>query len=329
MDVIQEEMQAADDAERQILLLGWTRETLRRHPVKRSRKPPKKRVIAGREFREWCKSFQDHNASRAGIVLYNILYDCTNRRLRSDVLSAFLLAFRRIAASQPADSVIRKIVEDDPDRLLCQGTDIPNAEPCSRIMDGRDFLERNIRLRRLGLKIPARDVGGTIKELQRGGLRGITKKDMRGRLPFAWVTKTSAIDEIRAKTPVSRLADELRDQLGLHHLREDQYLVEVVYPPGTPVALRAPTFLEGNDIVFRSKRGRDSWGRAVDLRTLEDGLPEAVHLPTPFTDQYGVRDVGRLRRCTGLQFEKLARWGGCAACTGRRCACRIQARLSR
>jgi hypothetical protein len=104
--------------------------------------------------------------------------------------------------------------------------------------------------------------------------------------------------------------------LGLHHLREDQYLVEVVYPPGTPEALRAPPFLKGNDIVFRSKHGRDSWGRAVDLRTLEDGLPEAVHLPIPFTEQYGVRDAGRLRRCTGVQFGKLARWGGCAACTG-------------
>jgi hypothetical protein len=196
-------------------------------------------------------------------------------------------------------------------------------------MDGQDFLERNIRLRRIGLKIPVQDVRSAIDDLQKVGLRGISKKEMRGRLPFAWVTKTSAIDDLRKRCPAPELADTLRDKLGLHHLREDQYLVEVVYPPGTPDELRAPTFLEGNDIVFRSKRGSDSWGRAVDLKTLRDGLPEAVHVPIPFTQQYRVRDVGRLRQCPGVKFDKLASWKGCAACQGRHCACRIQARLTR
>ncbi len=115
---------------------------------------------------------------------------------------------------------------------------------------------------------------------------------------------------------------------GYTQLREDQYLVEVVYPPGTPETLRAPTFLDGNDIVFRSVRGRDSWGRTVDLRTLKTGLPEAVHPPVPFTEQFRVRDIGRLRRCTGLVFEKLADWSGCMACKKRRCACLIHTLLS-
>jgi hypothetical protein len=297
--------------------------------VARSKRRPKNGSSVGLEFKNWCKTFQKDNISRSAIVLYNIWYDCTNRRVKREVLRAFRAAFRRAAASQPADAVIRSVVSSEPDQLLCQGTDIPSPEPCSRIMVGQDFLGRNIRLGRLGLQYPVRDVPGAIKDLQQAGLRGVSKKDMRGRLPFAWVTKTSAIDGVRKSCPAPELADALRDRLGLHHLREDQYLVEVVYPPGTPESLHAPTFLEGNDIVFRSKRGPDAWGRAVNLKTLRDGLPEAVHVPIPFTQQYRVRDVGRLRQCPGFKFEKLASWKGCATCQGRHCACRIQARLTR
>jgi hypothetical protein len=297
--------------------------------VARSKKPPKKRANTSSVFREWCREFQAHNGSRARVVLQNILYDCKKGRLDKNTLKVFLTAFRESVGEQPAEALIGAIVAAKSGELLCRAKDTPRPALCSRVMVGADFLENNIQLRRLGLKIPVRDVAGAIKELQRGGLRGITKKSMRGRLPLAWVTKTDAIDTLRQQVPANRLANELRDQLGLNHLHGDQYLVEIVYPPGTPATLRAPTFLEGSDLVFRSVRGPDSWGRTVHLKTLKAGMPEAIHAPIPFTDRYSVRDVGRLSRSTGFTFDKLARWGGCAACTERRCACLIQARLAR
>jgi hypothetical protein len=296
--------------------------------VKRPKKPPAKRASAGSVFREWCREFQEHNGPRAYVVLQNILYDCAKKRLNRETLKDFLSAFKASVGAQPAESLIGAIVAAN-QALLLRGTDLPRPAQCSRVMVGRDLLEQNIQLRKLGFKTPVRDVGGAIRELQRGGLRGVTKKNMRGYLPLAWVTKTSAIDAMRHKVPALYLANELRDWLGLNHLQGDQYLVEVVYPPGSPPTLRAPTFLEGSDIVFRSTRGPDSWGRTVNLKTRKPGLPEAIHEPIPFTDQYSVRDVGRLNRSTGFTFKKLAKWKGCAACTKRRCACAIAARLSR
>ena len=296
--------------------------------MKRPRKPPSTKVRPQLAFRKWCEEFQKGNAPRSGIVLHNVLYDCSRKRLSDEVLEAFRAAFRRTVRSQPADGLIRKIVEDDPAHLLCQGCDSPAPAACSRIMNGKDLLERNIHLRQLGRSVPVLDVAAAIRNMQSAGLRGIAKNQMRGRLPLAWVTKTSAVDVLRRMVRPERLADELRDHLGLHHLREDQYLVEVVYPPGEPQTLRAPTFLDGNDIVFRSKRGPDEWGRTVNLRTLEDGLPEAVHSPIRFTEHFRVRDIGRLRSSRGVEFEKVAGWQRCRACTGASCKCRIEAGLT-
>jgi hypothetical protein len=60
--------------------------------------------------------------------------------------------------------------------------------------------------------------------------------------------------------------------------------------------MTAPTFIEGSSgIAFRSCDHEDGWGRAVDLKTLADGLPEAVHPPEPFTDEFRIRAAGAIR----------------------------------
>ncbi len=97
--------------------------------MKRTGKAPEKRAVAGLRFGEWCKNFQAHNSSRSPVVLCNILYDCTKKRLGKEVLQAFRKAFLDAVRNESPDAVIRKVVESAPGSLLCQGTDEPRPAP--------------------------------------------------------------------------------------------------------------------------------------------------------------------------------------------------------
>lgn len=86
------------------------------------------------------------------------------------------------------------------------------------------------------------------------------------------------------------LADDCRDQLGLHHI-DHGHLVAIEYPEAiltAPFELRAPTTIDsaagGADNWIFSKRrapGGPEWGHAVDLAGSKAGVNEAVHRDFP------------------------------------------------
>jgi hypothetical protein len=86
-------------------------------------------------------------------------------------------------------------------------------------------------------------------------------------------------------------------------LRHDEVLVEIVYPEDAFTGedgaaderrLARPTFLDGGArAIYRSMDGgEDHWGRAVDLETLDEGWPEAVHPKIAFSEHFQVRFLG-------------------------------------
>jgi hypothetical protein len=104
----------------------------------------------------------------------------------------------------------------------------------------------------------------------------------------------------------NELATLIRDRLGLAHYWEDDRLIEIQYPPKAldTLSLVAPTFIDGGaGVLFRARNAPDGWGRAVDLETHEDGLPEAVHPPVRLTADFRVKRIGRVLR--GSNFTHL------------------------
>lgn len=192
---------------------------------------------------------------------------------------------------------IADVSNRDPVSYLFRGPSADKAcGSCSRIVVAHEFIKHNIKKRRGATIISDYECRRTIARYEKRGVPARSVKgEMRGTRPFAWVTKTAAIDELRRKG--TDLATEVRDQLGMIHYYKAERLVEIVYPSEVFAALQltAPTFIEGSSgIVFRSAASDDGWGRAVNLKTLGDGLPEAVHPPEVFTGSFKVRSVGAI-----------------------------------
>lgn len=138
--------------------------------------------------------------------------------------------------------------------------------------------------------------------------------ELKSEVPFAWITQTEAVDELRRKHEISdnafsaMFATVLRDALGLYHFSRAEKLVEVIYPEHVTrdFVVAPPTFFEGSDLVFRSGDGGRGWGRTVPLSGTHD-MPEAVHEPIPFSEHFKIRPVGSLARSAGpITWRELA-----------------------
>jgi hypothetical protein len=120
------------------------------------------------------------------------------------------------------------------------------------------------------------------------------------------VTRTDELAKLRDQhADPDDLATVVRNRLGLSHYDQNELLVEVEYPPQILDAMHfvAPTFLEGSaGVIFRAQHCTDDWGRAVDLVTLDDGLPEAVHRPVPFASDFRIRRIGRIKTDPGFTY---------------------------
>jgi hypothetical protein len=95
---------------------------------------------------------------------------------------------------------------------------------------------------------------------------------IRGKFKCAFVTKTHELGSLKA--------NEMLSMLGFATVGNEHW-VELRYPRdfSSREGLKAPTVLcTGDNPAFRSEK-LDSvgWGRAVNMKTLDPGLSEAVH----------------------------------------------------
>lgn len=258
--------------------------------------------------------------------LSNLLYEIREGRVDRALLSTFLDSVARIWTDQfngLDDGIAGSLADlgwESPTTVVelicnsseyyCIGPEIDEGATISRVMPARDFFYRHIDHRQYPFIYgePSRE---EINELIEEGIEGKTWGVLRGGKPLVWVTKTEEIHSIREEQEEDLVAYTVRNRLGLKHLEERIELVELKYPletealelvidPGSDGAdytfmLHAPTLFDaGPSLIYRSKDGEDGWGRTVDLASMNDGLPEAVHEPVALSDAFELVYVGRL-----------------------------------
>jgi len=249
------------------------------------------------------------------LMLSNLLHAYRSRRLSEPTLAALLQGVLNDWAGPSGrrpDAVVETFADRDPEHFLCQP---PRAHSgsCSRVVDDVSFVCHNLDVTEaegvIEDEVPTRLVEALERGLTREHIR--VNSELRGRRPFAWVTRTQDLHDLRERVKsAAELASMVRDMLGLSHYTQDHLLLEVEYPPEAieELALTAPTFVEGGaGVIFRARTSADGWGRAVNLRTHDDGLPEAVHPPLKLTPAFRVRRLGRISCAQGFVFQEVIR----------------------
>jgi hypothetical protein len=243
------------------------------------------------------------NTCEGWVHLANLLFDVLRGRIEDSLVRQFLGDVGgRIAARGPGVSAVgvtQVAIYDGGDDYLCAGPEVGHGVArCSRVMLARHFGEYNLDWGRVGWPRKRRLTPGQVAHLARHGLVGKVRGTIKGELPLAWVTKSEILADLKVIAVGPRLADLVRTRLGLEHYVCGDHAVELIYPDGVPpgTELRAPTALDSwCGRIYRSCDGGDGWGRTVDLETLADAMPEAVHPELVLSGAFGFDDLGRVQ----------------------------------
>jgi hypothetical protein len=256
-----------------------------------------------RSIEPWCSEMQEFAKGRAS--LSNIIYDCTYGRLPVTVIRRFLRQIisywnnRDILSFNSPEKLITRVVEGGPTRFFCKGPKILSGpKTCSRIMNAQDFLINNVERRLIPFALSDRPTDSQLIMMEHLGLQNATRGNMETRRPYAWITQTEKLNKLKKRHPNSTsYASTVKNVLGLQHFQEDEQIIEIQYPKEfmSKESIYAPTFLEGcPSLIYMSKKKSDGWGRAINLQTLREGFPEAVHSTIRFTPDFSVKFLGRL-----------------------------------
>jgi len=263
-------------------------------------------------LRQWCNAMERSTSLK--LVLSNVALDVLSGRLDRKFAKAI---FDAVTAAWDAlwetdagdiDAFAKRIFDEAlahvDDGALCRGpkVDVKDTE-VSRVSDHIAVWQFNLDKSAFpppdgGLPdeqfwLDVEKDGLTLDQIQRASM-------VRGTRNFAWITPSSTLDDIRAEYGELRPATKVRDYLGLDHFDTGFMLLELLYPEkildGCRVA--APTFIEGGTkAVYQSvpENDDDHWGRTRRLDKIDDGKPEAVHMPVHFTEKFKIRLLGVVR----------------------------------
>ncbi len=251
-------------------------------------------------LRDW---FSDMAYSHKGwYTLANAQFDHFENRLDKQLIRGFMIEvakrWRRLPTKHPSDHM-HAVSLSNSANYICRGELLSaKSKLCSRVMLAEDLLLHHLKKQKIIFSVSGVLTPREAYLLEHSGLKGKTKKSyMKTGRPFAWVTQTSALKRLLDSTTTVDRAGVVRNCLGLRNFEEESHIIEVRYPKAVckSLELRAPTFIEGcPSFVYRSNVGPDRWGLSVNLADLSDGLPEAVHRPIPFGEDFTVREIGIL-----------------------------------
>lgn len=134
--------------------------------------------------------------------------------------------------------------------------------------------------------------------------------ELRGRLPVVWLAFDSELTQIMHSAAVGHAGNVVRDALGLLHYQEDQYLCRIVLPSSDVGGMgkRRPTaFDAGANLVFRSNKVNETFGRAIHLATGMPSLREVVTAPVPLTPAHTMEAIGRISQSAAFSWSDMAR----------------------
>lgn len=261
------------------------------------------------DLRDWCAEMEKTYVGR--IALSNIIYDCEERRVPLGKITEFFATLvSRWSGTSVRDHPERLIqtVARDGDLYVQASKRIRRKVSCSRVVAALDFFHDNVDLNRNGWTITDVVPQSYLDEVE-SGLTGLAKNNIPHARPFAWVTKTGALRRLKKGSRSTR-ASKVCTRMGLLHFfqRADLQLLEVRYPPSFDARneLAPPTFMDGAPyIVYRSRAGDTGWGLTLDLKGVSKGLPEAVHRPVPFNDQFQIESLDRVGDAPAVPEERV------------------------
>ncbi|MEM6648068.1 MAG: hypothetical protein AAF730_17630 [Bacteroidota bacterium] len=223
-----------------------------------------------------------------------MIFDIEHGRLDTEIARKI---FREIAqeweksSSENPVAILSAVLTNRDVGDYCKGPSTDDGDPkLCRVMVASDFVRFNVDKSKTLLRPKRRPSRRDLHELSELGVDGIIINSFQTSNPYVWVTKMSELSPFMMLRDEKSRALEVRNQLGLSHLIEDQRLILLEYTAEFPEInfLTAPCFIEGcPSLIYRSTSQPDRWGRTVHLETLGDGLPEAVHPTVDFGTSFG------------------------------------------
>lgn len=126
-----------------------------------------------------------------------------------------------------------------------------------------------------------------VMELRKGNISSAFLASKRAVLSssrgYFWVTRSAEVNSRLVGLPDVKKAERIRELVGLASLFEAEgnqgrLLIEVRIPADILTNLRLPTVFDANGrSYFRPAFRNDRWGETIDLRSLREGVPEAIH----------------------------------------------------
>ena len=267
------------------------------------------------EVRAWIRDMASDSPGRH--ILHNIFErEKKFGNLTREVLWEFFDDLGKLRQARPTTAprdAIEEVADARPGFFCVAGIAGPSRDQrCSRIMsihEMRTYLGARLHYppdfdRHLDQQFADKIRRGLIASCELSG-------PIKGGRSFGWVTSSEEVDRTVQSVGPADAPSALRNGLGLAAYDEGDCLVEVVFPAPFPPLIRfaAPTFLDGGrNAHFRSVQATAGWGRAVDLVTLDDGMPEAVHDSCEINSSYRIRVVGTIDRpCPEPDYDDLLR----------------------
>ena len=264
-------------------------------------------------FKNWCERLE--NSDWGKVQQANLKYDVSNQRIPQPKLSQFRDQVTNCDDEIDLTLVIDTIVtRTTTDPFYLQGPEIKNDDgDFARVISLRRYLRDNVRGLRIADTLPRdvvrelSDATGKLREAILDSIRSRHKGRLRGRLPFAWITRYSELTTRVNLDSSDNAADRIRDALGLSYPPDpngeaESALVAICYPNEVCDALtvRSPTSFDGGGgPPYCSCNGTDGWGRTVYLQDGKGGLPEAVHSEIGFSPDFEVTLIGSLTKQPG------------------------------
>lgn len=258
-------------------------------------------------FEEWVKALKTIPEGR--IWWNNFEFDKKCGNLTPDVLTRFTEAFRTVIFEADAmvdvdelpiriQAAFDKVIEMNPQVFDLQGTRSPlHLEPYCRVMTIGNFVNNNFDFGGLGLEVDESLDEKVWIRIGRHGTSEFYQNSLRTRRRFFWCARSVVVDGLRiALGATDHFATELRNQLGLIGIGENEKILQITIPPEKleSKVVRAPTVLDAGliNFVFVSCNDPLGCGWTLNLSNCQKGVEELVIEELPFNRDYEVQRLG-------------------------------------
>ncbi len=185
--------------------------------------------------------------------------------------------------------LFRKILYDNgnPNKYLLNGKKITKDIIVARLMDFDHFKDL------LPPEIRSKSNERLLNQLDKGLLNRFLI-NVKTRSPFWFVTDLFSCKKYIEDIPINHLVVyNLRNDLGLYHLRKTKQVCVLITYRVEKVDLICPTIFDAGGNVFYKPNGKEEWGCTVNLLDFSEKMREAIHPPQLIGNEIVCYNLGK------------------------------------